>query len=72
MLNERLMPLHEWRIKRFTTPPGRSTVKRWCENGHIPAKLIGGRWYVRIDEELRTTGDPLVDQVLTDGSTQTK
>ncbi|SEA29446.1 Excisionase-like protein [Marinobacterium iners DSM 11526] len=70
---EQLMPLHEWRTQRFTTPPSRSTVKRWCVNGHIPAKLIGGKWFVRVEEERRSTGDPLVDQVLADnGSTQTK
>ncbi|MCP8687719.1 helix-turn-helix domain-containing protein [Marinobacterium sedimentorum] len=61
---EQLMPLHEWRQSRFTTPPSAATVRRWCYQGHIPAKLIGGKWYVKVNQELASTGDELVDQVL--------
>lgn len=65
-IHEQLMPLHEWRTVRFTTPPSRATAVRWCENGEIPAKLIGGKWYVKFVEEMQSTGDDLVDQVLRD------
>ena len=64
---EKLMPLSEWRVTRFTTPPAQSTARRWAERGEIPAKLICGKWYVKVEQELLETGDCLVDQVLKAG-----
>ncbi|SEG21998.1 excisionase [Marinobacterium lutimaris] len=64
---EKLMPLHKWRKERFTTPPAAATARRWAENGDIPAKLICGKWYVKVEQELLETGDDLVDQVLKAG-----
>lgn len=64
---EKLMPLHEWRVKRFTTPPSPATARRWAARGEIPAKLIHGKWYVKVEQELLETGDVLVDQVLKAG-----
>lgn len=61
---ERLMPISEWRDKRFTTPPDKRTIQKWCEKGEVPAKKIGAKWYIIVNEELNQTGDPLVDQVL--------
>jgi hypothetical protein len=61
----KLMALAEWSQSRFVgTPPAETTVKRWCRDGVIPAKRIGGKWFVMVAEELRTTGDNLVDSVL--------
>lgn len=62
---KKLMPLEEWREKRFTTPPSMQTVRRWANNGDIPgAKKLGGSWFIDIDVEENTTGNDLVDQVL--------
>lgn len=62
---KKLMPLEEWRVERFTTPPSTQTVRRWAQNGDIPgAKKIGGSWYVDIDAEQLSTGNDLVDHVL--------
>lgn len=64
-LNTQLMSLSEWREKRFVgKPPSTSTVHRWIKNGDLPAKRIGGMWFVIISEEQNTTGDSLVDAVL--------
>jgi hypothetical protein len=61
----KLMPLEEWRIKRFTTPPSGQTARRWAQNGEIPgARKIGGTWYVDIEDEQKSTGNELVDSVL--------
>jgi hypothetical protein len=60
-----LMSVNDWRAARFAVkPPSEQTVRRWCEHGDIPAKKIGGQWFVMVNEELRTTGDDLVDSVL--------
>lgn len=48
----KLMPLEEWRHERFTTPPSPATVRRWITNGDIPGRLIGGKWFVDLEEEL--------------------
>lgn len=62
---KKLMPLEEWRTKRFTTPPSSATVRRWVKNGDVPgAKKIGGSWYIDVELENISTGDELVDQVL--------
>ncbi|WP_221801886.1 helix-turn-helix domain-containing protein [Oceanobacter mangrovi] len=61
----KLMSVSDWRTARFASnPPSEQTVKRWAKNGDIPAKKIGGRWFIMVTEELQTTGDELVDAVL--------
>ncbi|WP_420590317.1 DNA-binding protein [Bacterioplanoides sp.] len=65
MIEQKLMPLRDWREQRFVgTPPSVSTVKRWVKNGDIPTKKIGGSIFVILNEEMNTTGDHLVDAVL--------
>ncbi|ASP40354.1 DNA-binding protein [Bacterioplanes sanyensis] len=64
-MNQKLMSVSEWRDQRFIgKPPAYSTVKRWIKNGELPAKQLGGTWYVIVSEEQNTTGDALVDAVL--------
>jgi len=41
--------------------PSPSTIRRWIDNGDLEGKIIGGNYYVLVQE---TTGDPLVDSVL--------
>lgn len=60
----KLMPIKEWRKIRFTHPPSISTIKRWCEQAHVPAKKLGGTWYIQCDQELNQTGDESVDSIL--------
>ena len=59
------MPLADyWRAK---FPGGRPTLRslqRQCANGTIPA-VKRGSWYVRTEQAERTTGNELVDLVLT-------
>ncbi|WP_342594554.1 helix-turn-helix domain-containing protein [Salinicola lusitanus] len=65
MSTGKLMCLEDWRKARFAgKPPGISTVRRWCNEGTIPAKRIGGTWYIDIDAERNQTGMELADQVL--------
>lgn len=59
-----LMPLSDWARARFKRPPTHRTLLEWCRNGDIPAKKIGGLWYVEAAREAQETGDPLVDDVL--------
>lgn len=60
----KLMLLSDWSKARFLKPPARKTMLGWCENGHVPAKKIGGQWYIEAERELTETGDPLVDEIL--------
>ena len=65
MIQQKLIALEQWRNQRFQgKPPSISTVKRWAKNGDIPTKKIGGSIFVILNEELKTTGDNLVDSVL--------
>lgn len=61
----KLMDLDHWRKARFAgQPPSMTTVRRWCREGHVPAKKMGGTWYIDLDAERRQTGNPLADDVL--------
>lgn len=57
----------EWIERRFgdaKKKPHPSSVRRWIENGDLPGKKIGGRYYVEIDIEAVSTGNEIVDRVL--------
>ncbi|SDO71024.1 Excisionase-like protein [Halomonas shengliensis] len=61
----KLMKPEEWRKARFAgTPPAMSTIRKWCREGTVPAKRIGGVWYIDLDAEKLMTGNELADQVL--------
>ncbi|HEY8386512.1 MAG TPA: hypothetical protein VIK82_09875 [Porticoccaceae bacterium] len=65
-----LITPQEWIERRFgdaKKKPHPSSVRRWIENGVLPGKKIGGRFYVEIDDERNSTGDELVDRVLRAG-----
>lgn len=60
----------EWIEKRFPNAkkkPHPSSVRRWIENGDLPGKKIGGRYYVDEVAEAVSTGDELADRVLRAG-----
>lgn len=60
----RLMPLMDYAKARFTTSPSRNTLYKWCENGDLPAKKIGGQWFVDVAAESNDTGNILANEVL--------
>ncbi|UYG08396.1 excisionase [Halomonas sp. M4R1S46] len=65
MSTGKLMSLEEWRKARFAgEPPAMSTIRKWCREGHVPSKKIGGSWFIDLDAEARQTGNPLADAVL--------
>ena len=64
ILPGKLMPLMEYAKARFSTPPSRNTLYKWCENGDLPAKKIGGGWYVDLGAEISDTGNELANSVL--------
>jgi hypothetical protein len=57
-------PLEEYRTQKFTTPPSARTVRKWCENGDIPAKKIRASWFVIVDDEAMQTGNKKVDSLI--------
>lgn len=62
-----LVTPNSWLDKRFGNAkdrPSASSVRRWAEAGELPAKKIGGRWFIDIDAEMNSTGNDLVDKVL--------
>ena len=64
-MNGKLMDPEQWRRARFAgEPPAMSTIRKWCREGTIPAKKIGGAWYIDLDAEKRMTGNELADSVL--------
>lgn len=57
-----------WAEKYFEagSKPAETTVRRWMRIGVVPARKIGGAWY--IDEALwAANGNPLVARVLKSG-----
>ncbi|MCK0743602.1 helix-turn-helix domain-containing protein [Chromohalobacter nigrandesensis] len=65
MATGKLMDLEQWRRARFAgDPPSETTIRRWCREGHVPAKKIAGTWFIDLDAERRQTGNELADQVL--------
>lgn len=65
MATGKLMDPDQWRRARFAgEPPPMSTVRKWCREGAVPAKKIGGAWFVDLDAERNMTGNELADEVL--------
>lgn len=63
-----LMTPAAWAAKYFTdeSRPSEVTVHRWLRSGKIPARKVGGTWYV--DEHAwLAEDDPLVLRVLGSG-----
>lgn len=60
----RLLHLNDWRVRYFAEPrPVYATVRRWARTNKIPARKVGGDWYV---DEVKwlAKGNRLVEQVL--------
>lgn len=65
MKTGKLMELEQWSRARFEgNPPSPTTMRRWCREGHVPAKKIGGTWFIDLDAERRQTGNELADSIL--------
>lgn len=61
----KLMDPDQWRKARFAgRPPAMSTIRKWCREGVLPAKKIGGAWFIDLDAEKMMTGNELADSVL--------
>jgi hypothetical protein len=61
----RYMTPTAWSAKYFAedSRPAEPTLRRWMQNNVVPAKKIGGSWF--IDEHAWLTGgDELVERVL--------
>jgi hypothetical protein len=59
------MTPHEWSEKYFAeaSRPPETTLRRWMQSGALPARKIGGSWF--IDEHAWLAGgDDLVQRVL--------
>ena len=64
-VNLKLMLATEWSAKYFAegSQPSEVTLARWMRDGKVPARKVGGKWYV--DEDAWLAGDdPLVLHVL--------
>ncbi|WP_230425625.1 helix-turn-helix domain-containing protein [Spartinivicinus ruber] len=43
-------------------PP--TCIARWCREGYLPAKKIGGLWFIDAEAEEILSGNDLVDSIL--------
>lgn len=60
----KLLHLDDWRERYFAEPkPAKVTVRRWARSNKIPARKVGGDWYV---DEVKwlAGGNRLVEKVL--------
>ena len=64
----KLIKASEWRIKTFSGDemPDLSTVRRWIRDHKIAGRIIGGTYFVE-EDEVGSTGDDIVDQILKAG-----
>ena len=44
--------------------PSPQTVRRWCADQKIDAVKRGGTWFIKINDTIDATGNPLIDRVL--------
>lgn len=64
----RLMTPDAWALKYFSeeSRPPAVTLRRWLRDGKVPARKIGGKWYV--DEHVwLANGNELVLRILNAG-----
>ncbi|MBU2707687.1 DNA-binding protein [Zooshikella marina] len=62
---KKLISIAEWQKQRFEGKAPTSTcIARWCREGFIPAKKIGGLWFIDAEAEAIQSGNELVDSVL--------
>lgn len=70
-----LVKLADWRREAFlVNPPAVRTIVRWCESGQLPARKIGGTWFVEVDgtgalverAAPPITGNAAADSILSD------
>ena len=57
-----------WARKYFAddSRPSETTVRKWLREGHVPARKIGGSWFVD-EHKWLAANDPLVERVLKAG-----
>ena len=60
----KLVPLIKWAKEIFEVVPHTRTLQKWCANGDLPARKIGGVWYIDKDAFENSTGNDLADQIL--------
>ena len=57
----KLMTISQWQKANFPDKsPTRQTIANWCRKGNVPAKQIGKKWFIVVEQ----AGNPLVDRVL--------
>ncbi len=56
-MSKKLQSIGDYRKTRFIKPPDLRTLKKWCENKDIPAKQIGGKWFVEVDENFEESAN---------------
>lgn len=61
----RLITVEQWRTQYFKegSRPSDRTVRRWLRNNKVPAKKVGGSWYID-EHRWLSEGDGLVEGVL--------
>lgn len=64
----RYMTPSAWAEKYFAeeSRPPETTLRRWMQKGDVPAKKIGGSWFID-EHEWLAGGDALVERVLKAG-----
>ena len=65
----KLMSVSKW-IERYFVPgsePPDSTVRRWLRQGDIPARKVGGTWFIDEEAWLETEVDVLVERIMRAG-----
>jgi len=68
----KLMSVEEYRNTVYSngSQPSRRTVIKYINEGIIPGKRLGKAYYIDIDADTSSTGNPLVDLVLQDAYTK--
>lgn len=61
----KLLSVSEWLARYFdeSSKPSERTIRRWITSGQVPARKVGGTWYID-EHRWLADDDVLVERVL--------
>jgi len=64
-MKERLKNISAFQTEHFEegSKPTTKTIRTWIDDGELPGRKIGGKYYVDMAKYEATSGNPLLDKI---------